>query len=143
MIDLGPEGGDGGGCVVARGTPEAVARCGGFPHRTLSQGSPAAEVKARPFVLRAAPILIRLALAAFALEAQENGPAEEAGQQSEAGPAEGRSLSDDIGNSRQEELIAWNRILGLSELGSRGGSALASKGLLRHLRGPRRGRPFN
>ena len=100
-------------------------------------------MKARPFVLRAAPILIRLALAAFALEAQENGPAEEAGQQSEAGPAEGRSLSDDIGNSRQEELIAWNRILGLSELGSEEELRSRLRAYYGISGGPRRGRPFN
>ena len=27
IIDLGPEGGDGGGTIVAQGTPEEVAKC--------------------------------------------------------------------------------------------------------------------
>ena len=27
IIDLGPEGGDGGGTLVAKGTPEEVAKC--------------------------------------------------------------------------------------------------------------------
>ena len=75
-------------------------------------------MNARPFVLRAAPILIRLAIAVFALEAREKISAAEADQQSEQSLAQGSSLSDDIGNSQRGELIAWNRILGLSELGS-------------------------
>ena len=32
IIDLGPEGGDGGGTVVARGTPQQVARSRGKSH---------------------------------------------------------------------------------------------------------------
>ncbi|HVB49023.1 MAG TPA: excinuclease ABC subunit UvrA [Burkholderiales bacterium] len=28
IVDLGPEGGDGGGCIVAQGTPEQIAACG-------------------------------------------------------------------------------------------------------------------
>ncbi len=27
LIDIGPEGGEGGGTVIARGTPEEVAKC--------------------------------------------------------------------------------------------------------------------
>jgi excinuclease ABC subunit A len=38
VIDLGPEGGDGGGYVIAKGTPEAVAK---------AKGSPTAEYLAR------------------------------------------------------------------------------------------------
>ena len=29
LIDLGPEGGSGGGCIIAEGTPEEVAQCKG------------------------------------------------------------------------------------------------------------------
>ena len=39
IIDLGPEGGDGGGTIVAQGTPEEVApRPGKLPHRGLPSG---------------------------------------------------------------------------------------------------------
>ena len=38
VIDLGPEGGSGGGEIVATGTPEQVARVRGQPHRRVPGG---------------------------------------------------------------------------------------------------------
>lgn len=38
IIDLGPEGGDGGGTVVCTGTPEEVARVPALLHGKISQG---------------------------------------------------------------------------------------------------------
>ena len=40
IIDIGPEGGDGGGEIVATGTPEAIARAARQPHRPLPRRHP-------------------------------------------------------------------------------------------------------
>ena len=37
ILDLGPEGGDGGGRLVASGTPEEVAQCEKIVYRPLSR----------------------------------------------------------------------------------------------------------
>ncbi|MEW5783523.1 MAG: excinuclease ABC subunit UvrA [Bacillota bacterium] len=52
IIDLGPEGGDAGGCVVARGTPEEIAACeqshtGYWLKQTLSNRSRKSEVRSQ------------------------------------------------------------------------------------------------
>ncbi len=57
VVDMGPEGGSGGGLVVAAGTPEEVARRRGEPHRHVpgpaaraapAQPSPPVRKRARP-----------------------------------------------------------------------------------------------
>ena len=47
IIDMGPEGGDGGGEVVAEGTPEQIARNAEKPHRPVSEAGAGAEGQGR------------------------------------------------------------------------------------------------
>jgi excinuclease ABC subunit A len=52
VVDLGPEGGDGGGRIVAVGTPESVAanpesHTGGYLRATLAASAPAEQPKRR------------------------------------------------------------------------------------------------
>ena len=48
VVDMGPEGGNGGGLVVAEGTPEEVAVGPGQPHRQVPAGDPRATGSATP-----------------------------------------------------------------------------------------------
>ena len=48
LIDLGPEGGDRGGTVIATGTPEEVARERALLHRRLSRSGAARPARRRP-----------------------------------------------------------------------------------------------
>ena len=60
IVDMGPEGGSGGGRVIAEGTPDEVARDAGEPHRPVPRadpvrpGSPAAGGAAAPHARSAA-----------------------------------------------------------------------------------------
>jgi excinuclease ABC subunit A len=52
IVDLGPEGGDGGGCLIAEGTPEEVAALensytGQFLGRTLGRDAPRKNTRRR------------------------------------------------------------------------------------------------
>lgn len=77
-------------------------------------------MNARKPASRAALLLLRLALAVLCAEAQEDTPPDEGqgAQNPSEAQAESGGLDEDIGDSRREELIAWNRILGLSESGT-------------------------
>jgi excinuclease ABC subunit A len=56
ILDLGPEGGDGGGTMVSQGTPEAVADCAAsHTGRYLRRVLGLAEAEAPPIRLRAGP----------------------------------------------------------------------------------------
>ena len=56
LIDLGPEGGDRGGTVVATGTPEEVAQNEALVHRRLSRAGAARSARRRPPSLDAAEL---------------------------------------------------------------------------------------
>ncbi len=53
VIDMGPEGGSGGGRVIATGTPEDVAACRGEPHRGLPRARLLGHGGTAPAPLRA------------------------------------------------------------------------------------------
>jgi excinuclease ABC subunit A len=59
VIDLGPEGGEGGGRIVASGTPEEIAACEGSYTGTALRETPAAVPVSRPEPGPEAPIRLR------------------------------------------------------------------------------------